>query len=366
MSGCRVLDLSLLLPGPYCTWLLACFGAEVVKVEPPGGDPVRAMNPAMFAMYNRGKRSVMMDLKSPADREAFLSMVAQADVVVEGFRPDTLDRLGLSVQTMRALNPRLVVCSISGYGWTGPYRDDAGHDIGFLSLAGYFSVPSQLDQPLVRPQVRLADLAAGQSAALALTMAWLQARETGHGNHVDASIYDATMGWTAPMMLATPDKPAPELPHVMADSALYATSDGQHLCVATLEDKFWNNFAAAIRDLAPALSDQRWRTRRGRDQHKLALAGALKTALASQPLAVWMQRIEGVDTAVTPVYLGRDALRDPQALARGFFAERMGDGQPGLLFPALFDGQRNAPPPAVPELGQDRAEQFLKPRSDRP
>lgn len=361
MSGCRVLDLSLLLPGPYCTWLLACFGAEVVKIEPPGGDPVRAMNPAMFAMYNRGKHSVKMNLKAAEERETFLSMVAQADIVVEGFRPGTLDRLGLSVQTLRALNPRLVVCSISSYGWTGPYRDHPGHDIGFLSLAGYFSVPSQLDQSLVRPQVRLADLAAGQSAALALTMAWLQARETGQGSHVDASIYDATMGWTAPMMLATPDKPAHELPHVMADSALYATADDQYLCIATLEDKFWNNFAAAIRDLAPALSDERWRTRGGRDQHKLALAGELKTAVASQPLAVWMQRIEGVDTAVTPVYLGRDALHDPQALARGFFTERARDGQPGLLFPALFDGQRNAPSMAVPKLGQDRPERFLNP-----
>lgn len=359
LKGCRVLDLSLLLPGPYCTWLLGCFGAEVIKIEPTGGDPVRAMNPAMFAMYNRGKHSVAMDLKSPADRERFLAMVKEADVVVEGFRPSAMDRLGLSVDTLRSLNPRLVVGSISGYGWTGPYRDHAGHDIGFLSLAGYFSVPSQLNQSLVRPQIRLADLAAGQSAALALTMAWLQARQTGQGSHVDASIYDATMSWTAPMMLATPDKPAHELPHVMADSALYATADGQYLCVATLEDKFWNNFAHAVKELAPALSDERWHTRRGRDKHKLELAEALTAALGAQPLAVWVKALAGVDTTVEPVYLGREALNDPQAQARGFFKTKESDGLPSLAFPALFDGQRAGGEVAVPTLGQDAAEQFM-------
>lgn len=361
LAGCRVLDLSLLLPGPYCTWLLACFGAEVIKVEPPAGDPVRRMNPALFAMYNRGKQSVVLDFKQAQGREAFLAMVAEADMVVEGFRPGTLDRLGLSMQQLMDVQPRLVVGSISSFGWTGPYRDHPGHDIGFLSLAGYFAVPSQLDHRLTRPQVRLADLVAGQSAALALTMAWMQARQTGQGCHVDASIYDATMGWTAPMLLGTPaDTPPAELAHVMADSALYATADGRHLCIATLEDKFWTNFAEAVSDLAPALGDERWRTRQGRDRHKLALAEALMQAIASQPLSVWLDRLRGVDTAVEPVYAGREALDDPQARARGFFSEHSADGQPELFFPALFDGCKHPPLGAAPALGQDPAERFTE------
>ena len=359
LAGCRVLDLSLLLPGPYCTWQLASFGAEVIKVEPPAGDPVRRMNPTLFTLLNRGKHSVVLDFKQAADRDTFLAMVAQADMVVEGFRPGTLDRLGLSVDTLRAVRPSLVVGSISGFGWTGPERDHAGHDIGFLSQAGYFAVPSQLDHQLVRPQVRLADLAAGQSAALALTMAWIEARNTGQGCHVDASIFDATMGWTLPMMLSTPPGAAPaNLPHVMADSALYRTADGRHLCIATLEDKFWLNFVAAVREQAPALDDERWQTRAGRDRHKLALAEALTQAIASQPLATWLARLDGMDTAVAPVCTGREALDGAQARARGFFRERAEDGQPEVLFPALFDGHRLAAAASAPALGQDPAERF--------
>ena len=361
LSDCRVLDLSMLLPGPYCTWQLASFGAEVIKIEPPAGDPVRRMNPAMFAMLNRGKHSVVLDFKQADDRESFLNMVAHADIVVEGFRPGTLDRLGLSVQKLMDIQPRLVVGSISGFGWSGPYRDHPGHDIGFLSLAGYFAVPSQLDHQLVRPQVRLADLAAGQSAALALTMAWVQAQKTGQGSHVDASIFDATMAWTAPMMLSTSPEQTPEqLPHVMADSALYRTADDRHLCIATLEDKFWNNFATAVQDLAPSLSDKRWHTRTGRDQHKQALASALTAAIASQPLHIWVDRLAKVDTAVEPVYTGREALDDPQVRARGFLQEHGADGLPEIFFPALFSGQKLQDSGIVPTLGQDKAKQFLQ------
>lgn len=351
----------MLLPGPYCTWQLACFGAEVVKIEPPTGDPVRRMNPEMFAMLNRGKQSVVVDLKQASDRDAVLRMVEHADIVVEGFRPGTLDRLGLSVRAMHDVQPKLVIGSISGFGWSGPYRDHPGHDIGFLSLAGYFAVPSQLDHQLVRPQVRLADLIAGQTAAQALTMAWVHAQKTGHGCHVDASIFDATMGWTAPMMLSTRADQTPEqLPHVMADSALYRTADGRHLCVATLEDKFWISFAEAVADLAPALNDARWRTRVGRDADKRALAAALSEAIASQPLRVWLDRLAGVDTAVAPVYIGHEALDDPQAKARGFFSERGCDGSPEIRFPVTFGGEKLqdlAPPPA---LGQARAERFFQ------
>lgn len=360
LSGCRVLDLSMLLPGPYCTWQLASFGAEVIKIEPPAGDPVRRMNPDMFAMLNRGKHSVVLDFKQDQDRESFLNMVTYADIVVEGFRPGTLNRLGLSVSRLMEVQPKLVVGSISGFGWSGPYRDHPGHDIGFLSLAGYFAVPSQLDPQLVRPQVRLADLAAGQSAALALTMAWVQAQKTGQGSHVDASIFDATMAWTAPMMLSTQPEQTPEqMPHVMADSALYRTADDRHLCIATLEDKFWINFANAVEHLAPSLNDARWHKRAGRDQYKLALAAALTEAIASQPLQVWIDLLADVDTAVEPVYTGREALDDPQVRARGFFEERGSDGFPGIYFPALFSGKKLQDGGIVPGLGQDKADQFL-------
>jgi len=361
LAGCRVLDLSMLLPGPYCTWQLASFGAEVIKIEPPAGDPVRHMNPDMFGLINCGKASVVLDLKQAGDRDAFLQMVASADMVVEGFRPGVLDRLGLPVARLLALQPKLVVGSISGFGWTGPYRDLPGHDISFLALSGYFSVPAQMQHQITRPQVRLADLAAGQSAALALTMAWIQAQQTGKGCHVDAAILDAAMGWTAPMMLSTrPHQDTASSAHIMADSALYRTADDRHLCIATLEDKFWLNFTAAVHDLAPELSDTRWLTRQGRDAHKQALALALEHAIATQALAVWVARVHGVDTAVAPVYTGREALHDPHVQARGFFGVPTTDEPPpAMRFPALFDGQHLAKPAAAPTLGQHSATQFF-------
>lgn len=374
LTGCRILDLSTLLPGPYCSWLLASFGAEVIKIEPAAGDPLRTMNPAMFTMLHRGKKSVVLDLKQVDDRKTLLKMAASADILLEGFRPGTLDRLGLPVSTLHAVSPQLVVGSLSGFGGTGPYREHPAHDMGVLALSGYFAVPSQLDHQVVRPQLRMADMIAGQTAAMALTMAWIQARATGEGSHVDTSIYDATMGWTVPMLLSAnsvissdrAEQPAPaDYPHVMADSAMYPTADGRHLSIATLEDKYWLSFVEAVRDLAPALDDPRWHTRRGRDQHKLALAQALTQAIASQPLAVWTRRLRTVATSVEPVLLGDEALNHPQAQARSLFAAHSADGQPEVHFPAWFDGQPPASLGAAPTLGQHQAHDFLT-RAARP
>ena len=363
LAGCRVLDLSLLLPGPYCTWLLAGFGAEVIKVEPPAGDPLRRMSPPLFTLMNRGKRSVTLDLKLDADREALLRLVASADMLIEGFRPGALARMGLSVELLQSRRPSLVVGSISGFGWSGPYRDRAAHDLNFLALAGYFAVPAQLEHVAARPQVRLADMVAGQSAAIALTMAWLQARASGRGSHVDASIFDAIAGWTSPLMLATEPDAAPEqLGHVMADSALYATSDGRHLSFGTLEDKFWQAFVAAVADVAPELGDARFAKRSGRDAHKRELAALLTAAIARRPLADWLARLQGVDTAVAPAYTGHEALQDAQMRARGFVGTAA-DGLPELHFPALFSGAMPASLGAAPTLGQDNESLLLENRA---
>lgn len=355
LAGCRILDLSLLLPGPYCSWLLASFGAEVIKIEPPTGDPLRRMNPAMFTLFNRGKRSVTLDLKEAADREALLKLVDEADMLIEGFRPGALERMGLSIEVLQQRKPSLVIGSISGFGWTGPRRDQAAHDLNFLALAGYFAVPSQLNHVATRPQVRLADMVAGQSAALALTMALMQARASGRGNHVDASIYDAIASWTAPMMLATPANAAPEqLSHVMADSALYETADGRLLSFGTLEDKFWQAFVDAVVDVAPEIGAVRFAKRSGRDASKRELARLLTTVIARRPLADWLTMLEGVDTAVAPAYEGREALADPQMQARSFVTTAA-DGLPELHFPARFSGAPPASLGAVPTLGQDNA-----------
>lgn len=347
LAGCRVLDLSTLLPGPWATAQLAAYGADVIRIEPPGGDPLRSMNPAMFELLHRGKQSRVLDLRQATDRETLLQWAAGADVLVEGMRPGALARLGLDVPALQAVNPRLVVASLSAFGWSGPYRDHGGHDLGLLALAGYFAVPSQLDAAVARPQVRLADLIAGQTATLAITMAWLQARATGRGAHVDAALFDATCAWTLPTLLASPPvERAADLPHVMADSALYRTADSRLLAVATLEDKFWRGFveAAVDAEAGDALAAPQWATRRGRDADKPALADAIARSIASRPLAWWQQRLRHVDSTVEPVHDRNDVLADPHVLARGI-VRRHADGSLSLRHPVLFDGA------ALPELG---------------
>lgn len=365
LAGCRVLDLSTLLPGPWATGQLAAFGAEVIKIEPPGGDPLRHMNPAMFDLVNRGRQSLVLDLRQEADRQALLDLVRDADVLVEGMRPGALARQGLDLATLWAANPRLVVASLSGYGWSGPYRDHGGHDMGLLALSGYFAIPSQLDGACARPQVRLADLIAGHYAAFAITMAWLQARASGKGCHVDAALFDATCAWTLPMLLGSPPfAQAADLPHIMADSALYRTADGRQLAVATLEDKFWRGFvdAAAAADGGAALASPAWASRRGRDADKQALAAALTLTIASRPLAWWQQQLARVDTTVTPVYQRDEALVDPQVLARELFT-RHADGTASVRHPSLFDGVATPALPPAPKLDEHRDR--LRPSAQR-
>lgn len=351
LAGTRILDFSLLLPGPYATSILASFGAEVIKVEPPAGDPLRRMNRTVFDLLNRGKRSLCVDLRDTQARAAVQALAADCDAVIEGFRPRTLQRLGLGPQTLRQRKPRLVYTSISGFGWSGPLQDQAAHDLNFLALSGYFAVPAQLQHQPMRPQVRLADLVAGQYAAMATVMALMQAQRSFQGCHIDSSIYDAMTAWTAPTLLATPSDSRPQdMPHIMADSALYATADGQWLSLGTLEDKFWQAFVNAVKDVAPALDAHAYAHRSGRDRNKLALAQDLSQAIASQTLDFWQQRLAGVDTAVCAVLDAQAALAHPQLRARGFVH---GPTHARVRFPALFDGHTLPDLGPAPTLGQD-------------
>ena len=183
LKDVTILDVAQLLPGPQATLQLAQLGATVIKVEQPGtGDTSRLISPGAFAQYNRGKPSIALDLKSEAGRTAFLELVRRADAVVEGFRPGVMKRLGLGYEALAAVNPRVVMCSVSGFGQTGPYASHAGHDLNYLSLAGYWAVPVQVDESVSRPRVRVSDYAASSYTALSLAAAIMSARQNGVGS----------------------------------------------------------------------------------------------------------------------------------------------------------------------------------------
>ncbi|ACY18943.1 CaiB/BaiF CoA transferase family protein [Haliangium ochraceum] len=261
LDGIRVLDLSRLLPGPYLTMLLADMGADVVKVEAPQiGDYLRVMPPARggisgrFAAINRNKRSLVLDLKSEPGRDAFLRMVERADVVVESFRPGVIERLGIGYDALRARNPGVVLCSISGFGQTGSYRERAGHDLGYIALAGVLAMGGSRDGAPGMPGVQIADLAGGALwSATAILAALLARTSSGEGQHLDISMTEGALALLAAELgnLACAPEPAPSRGNQALNGGLacyrvYQSGDGKYLAVGALEPKFWLQLNRAL------------------------------------------------------------------------------------------------------------------------
>ncbi|MBA3451883.1 MAG: CoA transferase [Deltaproteobacteria bacterium] len=252
LTGIRVLDLSRLLPGPFLTMVLADMGADVVKIEDPRvGDYLRALPPGKggiagrFLAINRGKRSLALDLKNPVARDAFLEMVRKADVVVETFRPGVMVKLGLSYETLAAANPKIVLCSISGFGQTGPYADRAGHDLNYIALAGVLAMGGEADGTPGMPGVQIADLAGGSLwGATAILGALVGRHRTGKGAHLDISMTEGALALLAAEIGnmdcgARPTRGKETLNGGVAGYSVYKTKDDRYLAVGALEPKFW-------------------------------------------------------------------------------------------------------------------------------
>jgi crotonobetainyl-CoA:carnitine CoA-transferase CaiB-like acyl-CoA transferase len=234
LAGVRVLDLSVWRPGPYCTQLLHELGAEVQKIEPPGGDPMRAF-PELFASLNTGKDTRRVDLKTDEGRAEVLDLAATSDVVVEGFRPGVVARLGVGPDQVRARNPAIVYCSISGFGQTGPLADAPGHDLTYMAWAGALSPDGA--RP-VEPRIPVADLAAGMAAAMQICAAYVHSRATGEGAVLDIAMADVLATWTGPAdsRLQGRESTTRGIPGY----GTFATADGGWVALGVLdEDPFW-------------------------------------------------------------------------------------------------------------------------------
>lgn len=323
LKGMRVLDLSRLLPGPYCTMLLADLGADVIKVEDPGtGDYGRFTEPlvngvsVVFELLNRGKRSIALNLKHESGREIFMRLAAQADVILEGFRPGTMERLGVGYAAVRAVNPRIVYCSLSGYGQTGPRRLRAGHDVNYLALAGLLGLNRRGNELPVIPGVQIADLSGGLLAAFGI-MAALWAREqTGEGRYVEVAMFDGVLSWlpiAAAQVLAGQPAPPPGAALLSGRYPcynVYETADGRHMSLGALEPKFWENFCRAVgrEDLL------------GEAYNPEAIP-AVRDVFRQRTQAEWIAVFEKTDACCEPVQTLEKALADPQTLAREMVVE---------------------------------------------
>src|SRR5688572_4818041 len=201
LSGVRVVDFSMFVPGPFASAILADLGAEVIKVEPPRGDPGRGYVPVQFETENRNKRAIAIDLKKPSSRQVLDKLIPQTDVVLEGFRPGVAKRLGIDYDALRKLNGKLVYCSISGYGQTGPWRERPGHDVNYVAAAGALAFPGQWLQKPARSSLPLADMGGGTFAAIAV----LAALKEGKGAYLDVSLFESGFFWAAQRHSLDPD-----------------------------------------------------------------------------------------------------------------------------------------------------------------
>ncbi len=335
LEGVRILDLSRLLPGPYCSMLLADLGAEVVKIEEPGrGDYFRWMGPTVggdegygFLMLNRNKKSVALNLKSKEGKEIFLRLVNGADVVLESFRPGVMDRLGLSYEALRQINPRIIMCSISGYGQDGPYRNLPGHDVNYLAYAGVLGL---LRSPGARPEapiVRIADFETGERAALAILTALVGRERTGKGQHIDISMIDGSISWlllAAADFFATGKAPRPEDVISRGDRKLagreigygvYETSDGKYVSIAAAEEKFWRNLCSLAG--RGDLLEQSSTGEEGWEQ----MDEQLRQIFAGRTRDEWTALLQDKDVCYAPVLEVDEVFQDPQVVHRQMVIE---------------------------------------------
>ncbi len=350
LEGVRVLDLSRLLPGPFCTLVLSDLGASVDKVEDPHvGDYLRVFPPlknglsGRFNALNRDKRSICIDLKKPEGRDALIRLSRRYDVLVESFRPGVMDRLGIGYSALSAANPRLVFCSISGYGQTGPLRERAGHDLNYVALAGVLGMTGAPDGTPPTPGVQLADIAGGALfSAVGILAALYAARATGRGRHLDVSMCEGSLAFLIPDLGnydadgRVPHRGANLLNGGNANYGVYRTKDGRFLSVGALEPKFWIAFNEAIGrkgDLSELV---------GPPAEQAKLREELGAILASKTRDEWEAVFAGADACVEPVLAPDELERHPQHRARELFFEL--DGLKQVRTPLGRPTGHRAPP----------------------
>lgn len=330
LDGIRVLDLSRLLPGPIATWQMRALGAEIWKVEDPApGDYFRHLPPmlgdqgAAFVVLNRGKKNVVIDLRTASGKEALLALVRCCDVLVEQFRPGVLDRLGLSEGVLRAARPDLVITRITGFGQTGPLAFAAGHDMNYEALAGILELQGTPDGPPVLPVVPAADTAGAQLAVTATLAALFRRQRTGRGATLDVSMTEAIASLGAPFIGASTASGGVSLPRGrsalsggLANYSTYATRDGRWLAFAPLEPKFFVGFAKVF-------GDPRWLEVPpvpGPEQE--ALRREVAAVIAGRTLGEWLAELRGLDLCVSAVLEPQESTEHPHLRARGAITER--------------------------------------------
>jgi crotonobetainyl-CoA:carnitine CoA-transferase CaiB-like acyl-CoA transferase len=370
LAGTRVIDLTQAMAAPFCTMNLADMGADVIKVEPPGeGEPTRRLaavkrngHSATFMTMNRGKRGLTADLKHP-DGVALVTRLARtADVFVQNYRPGVVERMGLGWEALRQVNPRLVYCSISGFGATGPYAGRGGYDLVAQGMSGIISVTGDEDGPPAKSGVPLSDLAAGLFGAYGILCA-LECRErTGEGQLVDTSLLEAALAltvWESAEYWATgrPPRPLGSAHRLAAPYQAIRAADG-YFTVGANNDKLFEGLCRAI-GRTDLLSDPRFKSRAARLEQRRALIPELEKTTVSAPRAHWLARLDAEGVPSGPINTYAEALADPQSLARQMVVDLVHPGAgpiKALGIPVKLSDTPGAVDRPAPLLGEHTTE----------
>ena len=331
LDGMRVLDCTQIMAGPFCTLLLADMGADVIKIErPEGGDDIRHTGPfiegwsAPFLGVNRNKRSVALDLRSDSGREVFKKLVASADVMVQNFRPGTLQRMGLSYSDLQPLRPELIYCSISGFGNTGPYSHRGGFDLVAQGMSGLMSFTGMPDSSPVKVGVPITDLNAGMYSAYGILTAYIHRLKTGKGQEVDASLIESGIAytfWESASYFNTGQVPEPlgSAHRLSAPYQALRTADG-HMNLGAANQRTWEAFCRAV-GLEELLNDERFTTNTDRKAREVELAALLEETLRTQPTSYWVDLLEEAGVPAGPIYNLAQVYNDPHVQARNMIVE---------------------------------------------
>jgi crotonobetainyl-CoA:carnitine CoA-transferase CaiB-like acyl-CoA transferase len=381
LSGLRVLDASRVLAGPFCGQLLGDLGAEVIKIERPGaGDETRSWGPpflgdgtsAYYLSCNRNKRGLALDLSQPRGRELFHALVRHSDVVLENFLPASADKLGLSAPQLFAVNPRIVVCSISGFGRTGPMRDLPGYDFAVQALSGLMSITGPPEGPPCKVGVAVTDVLTGLYAASAILACLIARGRSGHGYAIDLALLDCALAAQVNVVQAyltraqSGQAPAEAVPPPQGNAhlqivpyQLFATADGW-IVLAVGNDGQWQRFAQAA---APHLAfEERFRTNPGRVEHRDELVPLVEQVMRQRTTRQWQEVLESAGVPHAPLWTYADLFSQPQAEARHWrVSVRDPQGRPvdllGSPFHVSATGAPAEPPPATcpPAVGEHSA-----------
>lgn len=339
LSGLVVADFTTLLPGPLATLMLAEAGAEVIKVEKPGGEDMRAYSPqwdgisTAFAMLNRGKKSLVVDLRTEEGRKAARDLAGRADILVEQFRPGVMEKHGLGYDDLRAINPRLIYCSITGYGQSGPKSGEAGHDLNYIGSTGLLALaPGPAGNPVVPPAL-IADIGGGTfPAVINILLAVIARHQSGQGTYVDVAMADAmfTFAWMALAAIhGTGRAPGPNEMMLTGASPryqIYPTKDGKLVACGALEQKFWMSFCGTIELPVEFTNDFK---------NPEATKRAVRGIIAGQDAEYWQPKLAAADCCATIVATLEQALRDKHFIERGLFVANISSAAGDKTTPAL-------------------------------